>query len=86
MHLPIGMALPEEQDEDHRDPEVEILRRDGVRHDLVIDQVMETKGLLLGQQDGNVIEQDEQDWVEIAGIARAAYPRPVGQANHFFQL
>ena len=86
VHLPVGMALPEEQDEDHRDPEVEILRRDGVRHDLVIDQVMETKGLLLGQQDGNVIEQDEQDWVEIAGIARAAYPRPVGQANHFFQL
>lgn len=51
-----------------------------------VNQVMETKGLLLGQQDGDVIEQDEQDWVEIAGVARAAYPRPVGQANHFFQL
>lgn len=86
VHLPIGMALPEEQDEDHRDPEVEVLRRDGVRHDLVIDQVMETKGLLLGQQEGDVVEQDEQDWVEVAGVARAADPRPVGQANHFFQL
>lgn len=81
VHLPIGMGLSEEQDEDQRDPEVDVLRR-GVP----VDQVMETKGLLLGQQDGDVVEQDEQDWVEIAGVARAAYPRSVGQVNHFFQL
>lgn len=86
VHLPVGMALPEEQDEDQRDPEVDVLRRDGIGRGVPVDQVMETKGLLLGQQDGDVVEQDEQDWVEIAGVARAAYPRPVGQANHFFQL
>jgi len=43
------MALPEEQDEDHRDPEVEVLRRDGIRCDMPVNQVMERKGLLLGQ-------------------------------------
>lgn len=86
VHLPVGMGLSEEQDEDQRDPEVDVLWRDGIGRDVPVNQVMETKGLLLGQQDGDVIEQDEQDWVEIAGVAHAAYPRPVGQANHFFQL
>lgn len=86
VHLPVGMGLSEEQDEDQRDPEVDVLWRDGIGRGVPVDQVMETKGLLLGQQDGDVVEQDEQDWVEIAGVARAAYPRPVGQANHFFQL
>ena len=86
VHLPIGMGLSEEQDEDQRDPEVDVLRRDGIGRGVPVDQVMETKGLLLGQQDGDVVEQDEQDWVEIAGVARAAYPRSVGQVNHFFQL
>lgn len=51
-----------------------------------VNQVMETKGLLLGQQDGDVVDQDKKDRVEIAGVARAADPCPVGQANHFFQL
>ena len=86
MHLPVGMGLSEEQDEYKRDPEVDVLRRDGVWCGVPVDQVMETKGLLLGQQDGDVVEQDEQDRVEIAGVARAADPRPIGQANHFFQL
>lgn len=59
MHLPVGMGLSEKQDEDQRDPEVDVLRRDGIRRDVPVDQVMETKGLLLCQQDGDVVEQDE---------------------------
>lgn len=59
MHLPVGMGLSEKQDEDQRDPEVDVLRRDGIRRGVPVDQVMETKGLLLCQQDGDVVEQDE---------------------------
>lgn len=59
MHLPVGMDLSEEQDEDQRYPEVDVLRRDGVWHGVPVDQVMETKGLLLGQQDGDVVEQEK---------------------------
>lgn len=86
MHLPVGMRLPEEQDEDHRDPEVEVLRRDGVRRNVGVDQVMKAQCLLLGQQDGDVVQQDEQDRVQVAGIARAPAPGLVGQSNDFFQL
>lgn len=86
MHLPVGVRLPEEQDEDHRNPEVEVLRRDGVRRNVGVDQVMKAQCLLLGQQDGDVVQQDEQDRVQVAGIARAPDPGLVGQSNDFFQL
>lgn len=86
MHLPVGVRLPEEQDEDHRDPEVEVLRRDGVRRNVGVDQVMKAQCLLLGHQDGDVVQQDEQDRVQVAGIARAPDPGLIGQSNDFFQL
>ena len=86
MHLPVGVRLPEEQDEDHRNPEIEVLRRDGVRRNVGVDQVMKAQCLLLGHQDGDVVQQDEQDRVQVAGIARAPDPGLIGQSNDFFQL
>ena len=69
LHLAVGATAAEEDNVDERHPAVHVARADVVRERLArIDGVGDAQSTVLGGQDGGVVEQDEQDWVDVALI------------------